>query len=54
MYSGPNMGGVESQTLEHVCNKTGSTRHAILIDPADQTPDTAAKERSPRLLRAAK
>ena len=43
MYSGPNMGGVESQTLEHVCNKTGSTRHAILIDPADQTPDTAAK-----------
>ena len=23
MYSGPNMGGVESQTLEHVCNKTG-------------------------------
>ena len=37
------MGGVESQTLEHVCDKTKSTRHAILIDPADQTPDTAAK-----------
>ena len=37
------MGGVESQTLEHVCDKTKSTRHAILIDPADQTPETAAK-----------
>ena len=43
MYLGANMGGVESQTLEHVCDKTKSTRHAILIDPADQTPDTAAK-----------
>ena len=43
VHSGTNMGGVESQTLEHVCDKTKSTRHAILIDPADQTPDTAAK-----------
>ena len=43
MHSGTNMGGVESQTLEHVCDKTKSTRHAILIDPADQTPETAAK-----------
>ena len=43
MYLGTNMGGVESQALEHVCDKTESTRHAILIDPADQTPDTAAK-----------
>lgn len=37
------MGGVESHTLEHVCSKRKTTRHAILIDPADQTPDTAAK-----------
>jgi phosphoglycerol geranylgeranyltransferase len=43
MYLGADMGGVESQALEHVCDKTKSTRHAILIDPADQTPDTAAK-----------
>ena len=37
------MSGVDSQTLEHVCNPNEKTRHAILIDPADQTPDTAAK-----------
>jgi len=37
------MAGVESQTLEHVCDNTKITRHAILIDPADQTPDVAAK-----------
>ena len=37
------MGGVDSHTLEHVCNPNEATRHAILIDPADQTPDTAAK-----------
>ena len=43
MYLGLNMAGVESHTLEHVCDKTKNTRHAILIDPADQTPDTAAK-----------
>ena len=43
MYLGLNMAEVESHTLEHVCDKTKNTRHAILIDPADQTPDTAAK-----------
>tara|TARA_B100000900_G_scaffold256263_1_gene218378 strand:+ start:1302 stop:2114 length:813 start_codon:yes stop_codon:yes gene_type:complete len=37
------MAGVESQTLDHVCDNTKITRHAILIDPADQTPDVAAK-----------
>jgi phosphoglycerol geranylgeranyltransferase len=37
------MSGVDSQTLDHVCNSNEVTRHAILIDPADQTPDTAAK-----------
>ncbi len=43
MQSRENMNGVDSQTLEHVCNPNEKTRHAILIDPADQTPDTAAK-----------
>ena len=43
MSLGANMAGVESQTLEHVCDNTKITRHAILIDPADQTPDVAAK-----------
>ena len=43
MFLGANMVGVESQTLEHVCDNTKITRHAILIDPADQTPDVAAK-----------
>ena len=43
MFLGANMVGVESQTLEHVCDNTKITRHAILIDPADQTPETAAK-----------
>ena len=43
MFLGANMAGVESQTLEHVCDNTKITRHAILIDPADQTPDLAAK-----------
>ena len=43
MFLGANMAGVESQTLEHVCDNTNITRHAILIDPADQTPDVAAK-----------
>ena len=43
MFLGVNMAGVESQTLEHVCDNTKITRHAILIDPADQTPDVAAK-----------
>ena len=43
MFLGANMAGIESQTLEHVCDNTKITRHAILIDPADQTPDVAAK-----------
>ena len=43
MFLGANMAGVESQTLEHVCDNAKITRHAILIDPADQTPDVAAK-----------
>ena len=43
MFLGANMAGVESQTLEHVCDNTKITRHAILIDPADQSPDVAAK-----------
>jgi len=43
MFLGANMAGVESQTLEYVCDNTKITRHAILIDPADQTPDVAAK-----------
>ena len=29
-------------TCDYMCETTGSTRHAILIDPADQTPDVAA------------
>ncbi|MDG1536792.1 MAG: geranylgeranylglyceryl/heptaprenylglyceryl phosphate synthase, partial [Candidatus Thalassarchaeaceae archaeon] len=30
-------------TLRHVADTSGSARHAILIDPADQTPEMAAK-----------
>ena len=30
-------------TLSHVTNTSGHARHAILIDPADQTPEMAAK-----------
>jgi len=37
------MGGSGSETSDYVCSKAGPTRHAILIDPADQTPDMAAK-----------
>ena len=37
------MSGDDSQTLEYVCDSNEATRHAILIDPADQTPETAAK-----------
>ena len=29
--------------LSHIVKKDGQTKHAILIDPADQTPDVAAK-----------
>ena len=29
--------------LEYVCRPETGTRHAILIDPADQTPEVAAK-----------
>jgi len=43
MQTGANMSGVESAALAHVCERNAATRHAILIDPADQTPDTAAK-----------
>lgn len=30
-------------TTEHICSEAYGTRHAILIDPADQSPDVAAK-----------
>ena len=30
-------------TLRYVTNTNGEPRHAILIDPADQTPEMAAK-----------
>ena len=30
-------------TMEYVCAKAQRTRHAILIDPADQTPDMAKR-----------
>ena len=33
----------ESDTADYACSRVGPTRHAILIDPADQTPDMAAK-----------
>ena len=29
--------------LEYVCRPGAGTRHAILIDPADQSPEVAAK-----------
>ena len=29
--------------LEYVCRPGTGTRHAILVDPADQTPEVAAK-----------
>ena len=37
------MGARESDTADYACSRVGPTRHAILIDPADQTPDMAAK-----------
>tara|TARA_Y100001936_G_scaffold97986_1_gene96350 strand:+ start:483 stop:1310 length:828 start_codon:yes stop_codon:yes gene_type:complete len=37
------MGGSPGPTLSHVNDTKGGVRHAILIDPADQTPDMAAK-----------
>jgi len=37
------MGPRSSDTADYACSRTGATRHAILIDPADQTPDMAAK-----------
>ena len=27
---------------EYMCDRTSGTRHAIVIDPADQTPEIAA------------
>ncbi|MEL0335468.1 MAG: phosphoglycerol geranylgeranyltransferase [Euryarchaeota archaeon] len=37
------MVGEPGPTLRHVNNTSGGARHAILIDPADQTPEMAAK-----------
>lgn len=37
------MGTTDSPTTQYVCSDVVGTRHAILIDPADQTPDMAAK-----------
>ena len=37
------MVGEPGPTLRYVSNTTGVARHAILIDPADQTPEMAAK-----------
>tara|TARA_Y200000002_G_C22670973_1_gene660008 strand:- start:1546 stop:2367 length:822 start_codon:yes stop_codon:yes gene_type:complete len=37
------MSRTDSPTTQYVCSDVGGTRHAILIDPADQTPDIAAK-----------
>ena len=34
---------MDTATAKYVCANVRGTRHAILIDPADQTPDTAAK-----------
>ncbi|MCH2267923.1 phosphoglycerol geranylgeranyltransferase [Candidatus Thalassarchaeum betae] len=33
----------ESWVLAYVCDRSGGTRHAILIDPADQSAEVAAK-----------
>ena len=40
---GRGMNGTDSPTTQYVCNDVRGARHAILIDPADQTPDMAAK-----------
>ena len=37
------MGRTDSPTTQYVCSDVAGARHAILIDPADQTPDMAAK-----------
>ena len=37
------MSAVDSRALEHVSSPNQGIRHAILIDPADQTSDVAAK-----------
>ncbi len=34
----------ERPIREHICDRSQGTRHAILIDPADQTPEVAAKK----------
>jgi phosphoglycerol geranylgeranyltransferase len=43
MRTGGNMSAVDSRALEHVSDQNKGPRHAILIDPADQTPDVAGK-----------
>ena len=36
------MGRTDSPTTQYVCSDVAGARHALLIDPADQTPDLAA------------
>lgn len=43
ILEGRHMAATDSQTARYVCSDAFGTRHAILIDPADQTPDMAAK-----------
>ena len=43
ILEGRAMGTTDSPTTQYVCSDVVGTRHAILIDPADQTPDMAAK-----------
>ena len=40
---GRDMDRTDSPTTQYVCSDVLGARHAILIDPADQTPDMAAK-----------
>ena len=37
------MGRTDSPTTQYVCSDVVGARHAILIDPADQTPDMGGK-----------
>ena len=37
------MSDADNWVLSHVCDRSAGTRHAILVDPADQTPELAAK-----------
>ena len=43
ILEGRAMGTTDSPTTQYVCSDVVGTRHAILIDPADQTPDMAAE-----------